>query len=448
MVQSLAILLGALYCFTWLRIPQDVVGQVLPAQRLVSWLGLLVICIVVLLGKPPSLNAQAKTYISAATLFLTYLLVDFVLRFVMSEGQLLTDGYFDLQSFISDFAKYLGSFSATFLVYFALKQQPEAERLFIRALLFSGTACIACTFLFLALYYSGFTTDNEVLAPTFGGVLGVWPTGGLLPRLAGTTAEPQQFSIVFITPLLLMLTKQYIRKFWPIAIASFAALLVCQSKFSLLSILFVVIYVFIIYKPYRSTIALVTMFTTPIMLYALASLPTFTQTLDEGLESGAIVDRVSGASELIFITLNYPINGIGAGQYASFVNWTVGFEVFPKNVYPNLDYLKILGETGCIGFLLMIFILWTLLSGFYKDLKHIPETAREKYFAVLLGGTVIIFSMFFSYEILHAIFWINVGYLIYIQESFSVEIEQSKRKQNVTVSELGGLPTAGLDLEN
>jgi hypothetical protein len=448
MAQALAILLGALYCFTWLRIPQDVVGQVLPAQRLISWLGLIVVVVITLFGKSPRMGEKIKLYIGVSALFLGYLLIDFVFRLVLSEGQFLTDGYFDIQPFISDFVKYIGSFSAAFLVYFALKQKPKIENSFIQALLFSGIACLFCTVVFVVLYYSGFTTDNEVLAPTFGGSLGVWPTGGFLPRLAGTTPEPQQFSIVFLTPLFLMLTKQYIRKFWFIATLAFVALLLSQSKFALLSVVIVVIYVFVIYKPYRPIISLVSILTLPLTVYVLTNLPAFTQTLDEGLESGAFTDRASRATDLIFIALNYPINGIGAGQYASFINWTVGFELFPKIFYPNLDYLKILAETGLIGFLLVIFILFTLLSGFYNDLKYIPETSKDNYFAVLIGATVVTLSMFFSYEFLHAIFWINLGYLIYIQDRFSVEIEQAKRKSDATFSKTDKLPVASLNLED
>jgi hypothetical protein len=448
MIQVIAILLGALYCFTWLRIPQDVIGQVLPAQRLISWAGLLVIFAIVLLGKAPPLSKQAKLYISTATLFLAYLLVDIIFRLVISEGQFLTDAYFDTQSFISDFAKYLGSFSAAFLVYFALKQKPQIENLFIQALILSGAACVFCTLVFVVLFYAGFTTDNEVLAPAFGGSPGVWSTGSFFPRLAGTTAEPQQFSIVFLTPLFLMLTKQNVRKYWPIALLLFMTLLLSQSKFSLISVLLLIIYVFFIYKPYRPAIALVSVLTLPVILYAISNLPIFAQTLDEGLESGAFTERATNASDLIFIVLTNPINGIGAGQYAAFINWTIGFEALPRTYYPSLDYLKILAETGIIGFLLVIFILWTLLSSFYNDLKYIPETVKDNYFAILLGGTSIILSMFFSYEFLHAIFWINLGYLIYIQERFSVEIERAKSKNDVLSSELEVLPAASLNLED
>ncbi len=442
MAQVLAILLGALYCFTWLRIPQDVIGQILPAQRIISWLGLLAIFIYILFKKPPALSEQAKSYLGTTAFFLVYLFVDLACRLIATEGQFLSDSYFDFLAFISDFAKYLGSFSAAFLVYFALKQKPKIEELFIRSLLFSGTACIFLTIIFVGLFYAGFSTENDVLAPTFGGTVGVWPTGGLIPRLAGTTAEPQQFSIVFLTPMFLMLTKRYIRQFWPIALLSFVALLLSQSKFALISIVFVVIYVFVIYKPYRFVITLASALLSPLILYILSNLPVFTQTLEEGLESQAVTERASNAGELIFIAFSYPITGIGAGQYAPFVNWFVGGEVLPKGYTPNLDYLKILSETGIIGFLLMITLLVSLVRNLYGDLKYIPEDSRDSYFAFLLSGTVILLSMFFSYEFLHAIFWINLGYLIYVQDCFSAEIKQGKSQQrNMTAPEIEGLST-------
>jgi hypothetical protein len=416
MLRTIGCLLAALYCFVWLRIPEDVLGVVLPVQRLAGWLGLVVVLAALLFDVAPGPGRLARGYLGAVVLFVVYLGVDFLLRFLGNPG--VFNAYFDLPLFASDVAKYLASFASAYVVYFTLRRHSHIEHILIRLLLLSGSLSIALAYGFLFLYFQGFTTDNEVLAHTFGGYLGVWETDGVLPRLAGTTAEPQQFAIVFLTPLLLMLSSRYIGRFWPIALTGVAALAISQSKFSIVSILLVLVYVFWIYRRFRLGIVLGSAVLLPPVGYYIATLPTFNDTFSDLLVSGAVVERASNAGNLVSIILANLFTGIGAGQYGPFVGYVAmgNKDFLPKTYYPNFDFLKIFAETGLIGFGLVVAMLVRLFGNFFRALALMADEGRERLLALLLGAIAIVLNMFIGYEFLHVFFWVNVGFLMFLAE--------------------------------
>jgi O-antigen ligase len=269
----------------------------------------------------------------------------------------------------------------------------------------------------LGLYFAGFRTELTIIAPSFGGALGVWPTGDGLPRLAGPTAEPQQLSVALLTPLLLMLSRDYIRRLWPLAILTGTALLLSQSKFAVISMLVVILYLAVVYKRWRPLIAIGAIIASPDLVLALLRLPTFSVTLEAGFSAGAFVERLSNLVLLLGIIREYPFFGIGPGHYG--VYWGQAIHGDPRynpGYTPNMDFLKVFAETGIVGFVLILFLLGYLVRIFARASRPILPGERSQYWAFFLGALAIMLNMTIGYELLHAFFWINIGALLYLAD--------------------------------
>jgi O-antigen ligase len=343
-------------------------------------------------------------------LFLLFLLLLLVRQLAYGEN------FYPLY-FLMDLSKYAAAFTMAYLCYYALRSGLVPERRLIRGVILSGVLATLLTFLFLGLYFAGFRTENETLAQSFGGALGVWPTEGWLPRLAGPTAEPQQLSVVLLTPLLLMLGREYIHRYWPLAIATGAALLLSQSKFAVISILFVMVYLFLVYRRWRMVIALGVMAMVPLLGLALIRLPTFSATLEAGLAAGSIVERLGNLVLLLTIISEHPLFGIGPGHYGVYWGQAVhGDWRYNPGYTPNMDFLKVFAETGIAGFVLLLVLLGFLVRLFLKSYRVVPLADRPRYLALLLGAVAIMLNMTIGYELLHAFFWINVGILLYFAD--------------------------------
>jgi hypothetical protein len=182
-IGALSVLAALLYSFPWLR-PPEIGGVAFPAQRLIAWAGLAVLLSHLVLKGSLATGAAARGFLRVAALFTVFLLLILVWQLAYGEN-------FFLLYYFMDLSKYAAAFAMAYLCYYALRNSLVTERRFIRSVILSGTLATIVVFLFLALYFAGFRTENEILAPSFGGTLGVWPTGGWLPRLAGPTAEPQ-----------------------------------------------------------------------------------------------------------------------------------------------------------------------------------------------------------------------------------------------------------------
>src|SRR4029079_10282260 len=102
-------------------------------------------------------------------------------------------------------------------------------------------------------------------APFLGTPRGLCPPDPSLPRLAGPTAEPQQLSVALLTPLLLMLSPGHLRRFWPAGLLAAAALLLSQSKFALISLLVVGLYLMVVYPRARVPLGLAGLLMIPIV---------------------------------------------------------------------------------------------------------------------------------------------------------------------------------------
>jgi O-antigen ligase len=410
MIRTLCYLLAILYCFVWLRIP-DIAGVALPIQRLVAWVGLVVILARLGLKGKIVVGSTARSFLRVALLFMAFLLVNLAQKLAYGS-------HFHLLYFLMDFSKYVAVFTVAFLIYYGLTSRLASEERLVNHILLSATGSIILLGVFLALYSAGFRTENVLLAPSFGGALGVWPTGEGWPRLAGTAAEPQQLSVLLVTPLLLMLSRDKIRRYWLLASAGLLTILLSQSKFALVSAAFVLLYLFLVYPGKRGLLLTAVVLLAPLAVISLKNLPTFADTLSQGLGATAFVERLENLVLLFQVIQQYAFFGIGPGQYGVFRGLTLYADASYAPTYtPNMDFLKIFAETGLAGFLLMLLLLGSLVWLFLRTYRLIPAGKRDRYLAVLLGALAILLNMAIGYELLHVFFWINVGMLLYFTDS-------------------------------
>jgi O-antigen ligase len=217
-----------------------------------------------------------------------------------------------------------------------------------------------------------------------------------------------------------MLTRERIGRLWPFAVLTGSALLLSQSKFAVVSLSVVALYVFIVYQRWRTAIVLGTLAAAPLFVVALLRLPTFAVTVQEGATAGAFVERLENLVLLLAIIRQFPLFGIGPGHYGVFWGETLfGDWRYNPGYTPNMDFLKVFAETGIVGFLLILLLLGYLLRLFFRSYRRIPTDKRSSYLALLLGATTIILNMFIGYELLHAFFWINIGVLLYYVDRFA-----------------------------
>ena len=239
--------------------------------------------------------------------------------------------------------------------------------------------------------------------------------------------------MVLLTPLLLMISENYIRRAWPLALLTGSALLLSQSKFALISLLLVVLYVFLVYRRWRVLVVLGSLFLLPEPVVAMFRLPTFSETVQQGLGAGAIVERLQNLALLVTIIREHPVFGIGPGYYGMYWGGAVYGDVrYNPGYTPNMDFLKVFAETGIAGFILILALFAFLLRLFTRSLRRIPSNQRSEYLALLLGATGILLNMFIGYELLHAFLWINVGILLYYVDALPTPFAEPDRLQVLT----------------
>jgi O-antigen ligase len=398
--------LALLYSFPWLR-PPEIAGVALPAQRLLAWLGLSLLIARLLVKGPLAAGPAARGFLWRVALYFGFLFLITVRLFAYDQD-------FLPLYFFMDLGKYAAAFSVAYFCYYALRAGLVSERRFVQNVVLSGGLATLVVYALLLLYYAGFRSTNQMLAPSFGGALGVWPTGGVLPRFAGPTAEPQQLSVALLTPLLLMLSRDQIKRTWPLALLTGSALLLSQSKFAVVSLLLVGLYLFIVFRRWRGRILLAGMLAAPVVGLILIQLPTFSATLESGLAAGAFVERLENFVLLITIIREHPGFGIGPGQFGAFWGRTLYGDWRASPGYtPNMDFLKVFAETGAIGFVLLLILLGYLVRLFFRSYRRIAPEAQSRYLAFALGALGILLNMAIGYELLHAFFWINIAALLF-----------------------------------
>ena len=407
----LASMLALFYAFPWLRVP-DLLGVAVPLQRVIPWLGLILLFVDVCARRRLPANRLTRVYLTCCGLLLCAAGLSAFVSFS-------TSNIFNPLLSVVEFSKYLAVFTAGYLVYYALRRGHLTIERLTRLLVLSGAASILLSYVFLALYWVGFRTNNEILAPTFGRALGVWPVGGFLPRLAGTGAEPQQLSVLFLTPLLIMLNRQYIRRYWLLALLGVLALVLSQSKFSLVSLAAVALYLDLIYKKHRLALISFMLIAVPLGALSLTRLPTFSSTLEQGLEARAFTERFDNLELLGTIIKAHPLLGIGIGQYGTYRGELVfGDPSLSPSYKANSDLLSIFAEIGVVGFAITLSLLLLLLARFSLRAVSLRGAERELFYPYWIGAVTIFLNMFIGYEFLHTFFWMNIGALLYFEHSY------------------------------
>lgn len=407
----LVLSLALLYAFPWLRIP-NVFGVAIPVQRLLAWSVLpLLFAIVCVKGT----ITGTRNVIFYLTFWLTFLFV-----VILS----VTVNYFSSQSFnflraAMEVSKYGAVFGTGYFIYYALKHQFVSVQKFNSVLVLSGALGILTAFALLTLYWMGFRTNNEVLTNSFGGALGVWPTGSFMPRLAGTTAEPQQFSVIFLTPLMIMLTRRHLKKQWFIAVLGVLALVLSQSKFVVVSLLALALFIDLVYRKYRLVLISSFIVFLPIVATFITTLPVFSTTLQQGLGARAFTERFENIQLLSEIIENHWLLGIGVGQYGTYRGMLMFRDpLYDPNYVANSDMLSLFAESGIFGFALMAILLIVLFIRFAILVPKLSRAEKEMFLPYLIGAVAIFTNMFIGYELLHVFFWINIGVLLYLHEAF------------------------------
>jgi O-antigen ligase len=395
-----------LYCFVWLR-PPELGGVALPLQRVLGWTALALLLGRLLIKGPLLAGAAARAFLRWVAAFGGFLVLMLVRQLAYGEN------FFPLY-FIMDLSKYAAAFAMAYLCYYALSARLVSERRIVSGIVVSGVLATLLVYVFLALYYAGFRTETQLIAPSFGGALGVWPTGGVLPRLAGPTAEPQQLSVALLTPLLLMVSPRYVRRYWLVGLLATCVLLLSQSKFAIVSLAVTGLYLVVAYPRARLPLGLAGLVLLPVLGAVLLRLPTLQATLQSGLSAGAIVERLGNLALLIGIIRERPWFGIGAGHYGVYRGQMLyGDWRYSPGYTPNMDFLKVFAETGVFGFILLLFFLGFLVRVFLRGYRRMPAELQPTYLAFFLGALTILLNMTIGYELLHAFFWINVGVLLY-----------------------------------
>lgn len=408
MIKRTVYFLALLYSLPWIRF-EPVKDVAFPIPRLLAWWGGILIIGAFLLSPKFKLYESARKAFFSFLLFMLYLILTFFYFQKTSE-------IFNIKLFLMDFSKYFAIFSTFAIVYFGLSKGLVNEQKFVRFVVISGKIAIFGGYIFLGLYFLGFRTTNEIFAPSFGGALGVWPAAGVLPRIAGFTAEPQQFSVAFLTPLLILCGKSQFRRNRFIILLGLIILLLSQSKFALLSLMMIFLFMFIEYKKYRSILVIFGIISLLPIGFLVQRLPSFSETLAQGGESMAFVERLDNLYILIEIIKKNFLFGIGAGQYGVFRGYLIyGDPSFLPNYYPNLDLLKVFSETGIVGFLFIFGTLFYLFIKFFKLRKTTVWSSQQSslYLAFFIGALTIFLNMFIGYELLHTFFWVNLGFLLY-----------------------------------
>lgn len=396
-----------IYSFPWLRIP-DVAGVALPFQRLLAWFGLGLLFFAITLRGGFRANRAVRFFLGVTALFFAVLALTTVINASSNE-------VFSWLRYLSETSKYVAVFTTAFLVYYALEHNLVTFVWLERLLVASAALSIVVAYILLILYWTGYRSTNEVLAHSFGGSLGVWPTASFLPRLAGATAEPQQFSVAYLTGLMLMLSRRYIRHLWPLALLGLVALLLSQSKFALISLVAVGIYLDASYRQYRLAFVALLVLAIPPGIAFVSSLPVFKTTLQQGFQAQAFTDRLENLGILTSIIREQPFDGIGVGQYGTYRGEILfGDPQTNPNYSAGNDIVAIFAETGAFGFGLIALLFGVLFGKFFGVLPRLTRKQHEHYLPFLIGALTIFLNMFIGYEFLHAFFWVNLGVLLYL----------------------------------
>lgn len=262
----------------------------------------------------------------------------------------------------------------------------------------------------------------SVIVKNFGSYYGVWNQGNkYFPRLAGLTAEPQQFaSIISFSLIYSIINYSYTKnkKHLIYLILIIAVGLFSQSK------LFIAIVIFGFFlKPSKVTILVGIIF---IGLFALVfiNLPTYTNIFGDKFNSFAFIERAYNYQNIFDIFQNKPFFGIGIGQYGSYLEYYqkvipfINLVPAAADYKPNFDLGQIIAESGIFGLVLFLcfeMYIFLQINMRIKRAKKTNDFSKIIPLEIIRANLILLIAIsFFSYELFHAQFWIFNGIAIFL----------------------------------
>ncbi|MFZ4762161.1 MAG: hypothetical protein ACOYK8_05055 [Alphaproteobacteria bacterium] len=420
MIGFLALGSAIFYALSWVRIT-DIDGIALPISRLLGMLG---VCYL------PQVLRQSTLHAGAAKRF--FLVIGCAVCYIIFSGLVLglhdVEGrqLFSFSLFYIEISKIVSGVGTASIVYLYLRQHRGNFLKFIACLNLSMKLCLGFTALFLVLFLLKIPMDIDWLAPNKGGYVGIWDQGTTLPRLAGTTPEPQAFSYAFVTPVLigLAIARKNIMDFlWPFIGVMF--LLISFSKFSVISLAVILFFLLIRHRGFGWVMCLLALIAIIPMLEGIFSSYVFKEFLEDGIESGAFAERAVMNRILWSQFLAHPLFGIGLGQFSvqgrdDIIAWLISkgmLQTTEKIVSwkGNMDYLTLLAETGLLGAIPIIScVFFYTIQGLWWGKQIIRNNGSSLLLAVSLGTVVILCNMAIGYAFFHSLLWVNLAIICYL----------------------------------
>ena len=318
----------------------------------------------------------------------------------------------------------------------------------IRLHLISGVLVSFFGYLLVVLFIKGIPMDIPICR-SFGGYAGMWGF-----RLAGTAYEPAGFanyllSVIPITFALWLNAKKPINGiilFCAFIIQLIAMLFTLSSGGWVALVIILPIMLIRLWWMLNRTkkIGLLCLTLLPIILLgqlaASGILPvdraSFVLIGKFTNDTPGKTDRLATAEILLAMVKDYPILGIGPGNFVykvrSYTDVTQDISdasnlyMYPATWKANNDYLTIAAETGLIGFLVFAIFIGTLLKYLLRTLKSVKGTEDD---ALITGMVFAIIALLMqsavSFSILNLFVWVLAAFVISYQR-----LKSSKYNEN------------------
>lgn len=404
-------LLG-LYCFTWLRIPDEIASINAPVQRLIA-----ASMFPFMIGA--WWHVPVQPHLRGFLFTMMLLLFVIIISGINAAAHF---SFFSLSMFVMEVFKLVAGVMATMAVYYGLVSGMMTMPLVTRVLTVSMVLCLGVTLAGLLLFWLQIPVSLPFLAPRN---LGIFDIGSTFPRLAGTTAEPQQFSYILGLPVLLLIAKVQKTTADKFLIGfALAILLASQSKFAIVTVgLAIGFFLFCEWRGFgfhKRLLVVTALCAGGAGAAALAmQSAVYMDIIHSGAEAGAIAERLWNIMQLVQVIQREPWLGIGFGQYSTYISHLLYGDPMATLYRANMDYLSLVAETGAFGLLLFLSFLGTVYAATLRACRHVPRQQQRMMVAVLVSLTTILLNMMIGYAMMHIMLWIHFGLILYLLDSNS-----------------------------
>jgi O-antigen ligase len=339
---------------------------------------------------------------------------------------------------------------ALILLVVPLAIQSERDlRKAIRIHIISGTLVSVFGFMLVGLFILGKPVSLPICR-SFGGYAGMWGV-----RLAGTAYEPAGFAnyLLSVIPITFAVwinerkPGKELLLFAAFVIQSSAMLFTLSSGGWLALVLILPLLLLRLWKKMNRTkkMGLLVLALLPLVLLSqLASsgvVPThraaFVLIGKFTIDTAGRSDRVETAKILLRMISDYPLLGIGPGNFAykvgSYTHKGAGLTdatklaVYPASWRANNDYLTIPAETGIPAFLVFMLFIGALLKYHFGVLKSVRGTADE---AIIVGMVFAVIALllqaFAAFSILNPFIWVLSALIYGYHRSVTVARDEAR----------------------